>query len=469
MLRPILRRLSHDHLEHWPSLIFKFMKKLLLLLPLAFAFFCGALPAHAGSNSRVPGQAVSNGISNGASKTAVGQNAASYTPLAGQSYKGTILGYKVTVRPRNRRSETAWDIGAALAKPVAEGSAVLPIGSIYLWRHPDDFRLFRARLTVFDNNLFLSRSPAAIRPLEWVATFENYTVPFPQAQLVDGTALKSQELLWGYAMAGFGIGYRRQVYPGKQDNMLALDLTAEPGYLFFGRGSRTAQDFVAPGDTFEVRGHLQFRLDELVRNILELPHRGIAAGADIIYGHRLKWSGWGINGYETGGRDYYLFTGYLVAAGGVPGLHSGRHRLIGALHGGSGIGLDRFSVQRIGGGLNPMGEEYGSTWRPVLPGAVLQEFFPKRYIIATGEYRWEPVFFMYLGLNASAAWLDRLRMEDGWPVDKDGFFSSLGARLTTGFLLHTRLQLAYNYNFSVIRKGRYGGGEIVVSVAGSIR
>ena len=103
-----------------------------------------------------------------------------------------------------------------------------------------------------------------------------------------------------------------------------------------------------------------------------------------------------------------------------------------------------------------------------MPGAALEEFFPKRYIIATGEYRWEPVFFMYLGLDASAAWLDRLRMEAGGPVDKNDFFSSLGARLTTGFLFHTRLQLAYNYNFSVVRKGRYGGGEIVVSVAGSI-
>jgi len=38
----------------------------------------------------------------------------------------------------------------------------------------------------------------------------------------------------------------------------------------------------------------------------------------------------------------------------------------------------------------------------------------------------------------------------------------LSARLTTGFFLDSRMQLAYNYNFSEIRKDGRGGHEIVL-------
>ncbi len=131
------------------------------------------------------------------------------------------------------------------------------------------------------------------------------------------------------------------------------------------------------------------RWDALERNLLELPHRGFAAGGDLIGGYRPDWQDWGVNGSnEAGdGRDYLSFSGYALAAGGVPGVASERHRLVGSLHGGAGRHLDRFTAPRIGGGPRPMGEEYGSTWRPVLPGAVIQEFYPDHYLVAVGEYR----------------------------------------------------------------------------------
>lgn len=109
-----------------------------------------------------------------------------------------------------------------------------------------------------------------------------------------------------------------------------------------------------------------------------------------------------------------------------------------------------------------MGEEYGSTWRPILPGAVIQEFFPKHYLVAVGEYRWEALFFTYLSLDASVSWLDRMRQAGTETISKNDVFSSLGARVTTGFFFDTRMQLAYNYNFSVIRHGQYGGHEVVL-------
>jgi hypothetical protein len=86
------------------------------------------------------------------------------------------------------------------------------------------------------------------------------------------------------------------------------------------------------------------------------------------------------------------------------------------------------------------------------------------YIISAGEYRRELLFFTYLSLNASIGWLDRLRQTGNETSSKNDVFSSLGARLTTGFFFDTRMQLAYNYNynFNVIRDGHYGEHEIVL-------
>ena len=43
----------------------------------------------------------------------------------------------------------------------------------------------------------------------------------------------------------------------------------------------------------------------------------------------------------------------------------------------------------------------------------------------------------------------------------------VGARLTSGFLFRSQLQLEYNYNFDVIRDGHRGGGEIVAHISKS--
>ncbi len=391
------------------------------------------------------------------------------TPLAGEGFRAKLFGREITVQPRDRRSVSAWNLGAAIYKPAPEGSGILPLGDLYFWRHPDDKDLLRATVSGVYNNFFRARSPRDLGPFEWVLTFTNFTVPFAQAELVDGRALKSEELLWGYVRPGIGLGYRRQVWPGHQDNMFAVDLTLEPGVLFFGKGPDTAANFIVPQDTMELRAHLQMRWDALERNLLELPHQGFAAGADLVYGYRPDWENWGVNGSEAAkkGRDYLSFTGYFLAAGGVPWVESDRHRLIGSVHGGIGRNLDRFSSPRVGGGMDPVGEEYGSIWRPVMPGAVIQEFSPRHYLLATGEYRWEPVFFAYLSLDASVGWLDRLRRTGTGIYLKNNILSSLGGQVTTGFFFQTRLQLIYNYNFSVVRKGRHGGQEVIAQISRS--
>ncbi len=384
--------------------------------------------------------------------------------------RAEVFGRQVTIKPGDPRSVTAWDLGVDISEPPPEGSEILPVGDLYFWRHPDDRHLLRAEISGVWDDVFWARRGRGLGPFEAVLTFTNFTVPAAQSELVDGEELKTEELLWGYVRPGFGLGYRRQVAPGHQDNMLAADLTFEPGFLFFDKGPDAARNFAAPQDTFEFRAHLQLRWDALERNLIKLPKRGYAAGADLVYGHRANWRDWGINGGQAAdeGRNYASFTGYFLAAGGVPWAKSGRHFLVGALYGGYGHHLDRFSAVRIGGGPDPLGEEYGSTCRPVLPGAAIDEFFPEHYVLATGEYRWQPVFFASLGLDASAGWLDRLRRTGAGIVAKDNLLPAVGVRLTTGFFFDTRLQAAYNYNFSVVRRDGFGGHEVLIEVSGKL-
>ena len=76
------------------------------------------------------------------------------------------------------------------------------------------------------------------------------------------------------------------------------------------------------------------------------------------------------------------------------------------------------------------------------------------------EYRYELFFFTYLSARGSVQWLDRDRLELDNEIHRgDDTLTSLGARLTTGFLFKTRLQFDYNYNFDVIRDDQRGGNE----------
>ncbi len=389
-----------------------------------------------------------------------------HTPLAGEGFRTEVFGREIRVAPRNRRSVSAFDLGVAVYEPPPEDAEFFPIGALYFWHHPDTDHLLRAEIAVISNAIFWSHSLGP-GPFEWVLTFNNYTVPVAQGELVDGESLDSRELLWGYVRPGLGLGYRRQVPPGHEDNMLAVDLIFEPGYQFFDDGDKTAADFVVPENTLDLRGHLQARWDAIERNLLDLPHRGLAAGGDLIWGYRPQWEDWGMDGANkaAGGRDYLSATAYAIAAGGVPGITSERHRLLGSLYGGIGHHLDRFTAPRLGGGPRPVGERYGTSWRPVLPGLAIQEFYPDHYLFAVGEYRYEPIFFTYLSLVGSVGWLDRLRSNDGEIYRRNDCFTSLGARVTTGFFFKSRLQIDYNYNFAAIRDGKYGGHEIVLQLS----
>lgn len=395
-----------------------------------------------------------------------------------------MFGRDVTVHARDRRSTSAWDLGAAFWYPEPEGRLGVPIFALYFWRRPDEEQFFRGTFSVLYNDLVYAHALAPESPFEVVLGFENNTTPTESTERVDGERIEDEQLLWGSVRGAVGLGYPRQIAPGfggltiledvnpqAPDNMLSVSLTAEPKYLYFGGGHNANFRWVEPQDTVELQGHAAMRWDALERNLLDLSHAGYALGADGTYGWRANWEDWGVAASHRAesGRHPRLLQGYAVVAGGVPGAGE-RHRLIGTAYGGWGANLDRFSAPRLGGG--PGGDEFFSLARPRLPGASISEFTPEHYAVAIAEYRYELFFFTYLGARASLGWLDRDRLSfdddsEGPFRREDDVMSSLGARITTGFFFRTRLQLDYNYGFDVIRDGHRGGNEVVVHFSGS--
>lgn len=391
------------------------------------------------------------------------------TLRAGEGYRGRALGMEFEGAPRDRRDVAAWDVGIASA-PRAEDASALPYGSLYFWQRPDDDLLFRGLVAGVVNDVLLATSPPGFGDAELVFTLDTFTWPGETGELIDGEIDDDEKLVWGHVRPGLGFGFRRQVGPA-QDNLFAADLIGEVGALYFGRGDSTGVDFTVPGSTLELRAKAQLRLDLLERNLLELPHDGFAAGADLVYGHRAEWDDWGST---TGGlvdagrtRDYTVATAYLFGVTGIPFVQSEKHRLLGSLHAGIGDGVDRFSAPRVGGGPDPRGEEFGSVARPILPGAALGEFFPEHYVVGYAGYRIQPTWFAFVDAGATVAWLERLRRQSGsGPRPQDDVLTAVGIRLSTGFLARTRIQVLYAYNFDVIRDGEDGGFEITAHITG---
>ena len=390
------------------------------------------------------------------------------TPLSGEGFLVEVFGEEVEVPSRDRSRLVAWDIGAAFTIPGADENEVLPFASLYFWHNPGTEHFFRGVVVGLFNDLLYAYSPESWDGFELAFSLDNFNVPVEQGDLIDGVIDDSQKTTWGYIRPGIGFGYRRQIDPGEQDNLFTLTAFIEPGFYYFSKGDDAVSAFQEPQDTFDLRAHLQMRADALIRNLLELPQSGWAAGFDAVYGYRTNWESWGIARREDARerRDYSFLKGYLLWAGEVPGVDSQRHRIVSSIHGGVGADLDRFSAPRVGGGPHPFGEEFGSTSRPVLPGAAVEEFFPSHYAVAVAEYRYEPIFFTYLSLRASAGYLDRDRRKEGRIRREDDGFGSLGIRITSGFAFNTRVQLDYNYNVGIERRDSYGGHEIVFHISG---
>ena len=150
---------------------------------------------------------------------------------------------------------------------------------------------------------------------------------------------------------------------------------------------------------------LRGRYDGMRRNILELPHKGIAAGFDLEYTYRDKWADFGgappnVVFTKSNTQDYTQFTGYVTAVGGIPGL-SEKNRILVSYHGGTTdkSSVDRYNAFRISGG--PLPGESDDLSRVDYPGTMFGLIPVANYNMVAVEYRRELTFFMYLHLRGT--------------------------------------------------------------------
>lgn len=396
------------------------------------------------------------------------------TPLAGEAFQAEVKGREIDVPARGRRSITAIDIGVLLIPEGPHTQQVLPYGSLFVWRNADT-RRFRGTFAGLYNDVRYNVGSDRAHGWEAVFTFNNTTIPFGRYEFVEGQFIQEVELKWSSVYAGLGIGYRKPLPPGHQDSALEMALTYEPGYLWFNKASHTSPQFIVPSDTYEGRVHFRLRTDMMSRNLMELVHRGVSFGGDVVYGHRTHWEPWGGVVFDPPDvkkeRDYLAASVYLVAASRVPFADTDKHRLIGSAYGGIGQNQDRFSAFRLPG--RPKGYEWDALSRPMLPGVAFNELFPRRYFITDLTYRYAAMLALFPYIRGTYAVVERPRFADNGRIKMQ--MDSLPA-VTLGVITRgpwkTQVEVNYSYNFGIFRSTdsgpQMGGHGIFISFSRGI-
>jgi hypothetical protein len=377
-----------------------------------------------------------------------------HTPLAGEPNTLEVFGRTIDITGRNRDNAAALVLGFTLFEPQLAEQVLLPIGAFYLKHRWDETR-FRGIFSVLVNEADVTKTFGKWQLLGHV---DNNTVPFPMAEIAGGQEVKRTSIISGTVNGRLGVGLRFPVYPFQADNDLRIQLFYQEGYLYSKKTKDTGLTVALPPDTL-VHGPLfRVRYDGLRRNLMELPHSGLAAGMDAEFTRRDQWSDANYGGSifkENETRDFIKLSGYLSTATGIPGL-SEKNRLLFNFYGGfAPYGtLDRFSAYRIGGG--PFPTESDDLYRQVYPGAMFNQFPASDYLIGSAEYRRELLFFLYLHLRGTFAWVRR----DIFTTTRLKFLENRGEAFSTGidsgFLWESEISLDYSYDTSILRNGAAG-------------
>ncbi len=375
-----------------------------------------------------------------------------HTPLAGEPGRVTLMGRRVEIQAVDRARMNSITLGASLLEPPQGQTSALPVAA-FIHRRVTERSHARAMIALFVNEIEYDRDAGG---LDLVAQFENETLPVAEREINHGEDVRGTSLYFGTLVGAAGIGYRTPVSPFQVDNDFRVQLLARAGYFYAHREGDTSPGLWVPPDTALLGARLRCRFDGLRRNLLELPHKGLAAGFDLDFTHRDRWRG------EEGGsgnHNYAQFRGHLVGAYGVPGISSDRDRILFALYGGiTGAGRgDRFNAFRING--SPFPSEQYDLACPHYGGVVFDQVLARGYATATAGYRRELTFFLYLSALGSYIWADRSRAE---AVDRVVFRDRQGAAATvaldSAFLWNSSLYLAWSYESGVMRDGRSGSG-----------
>ena len=441
------------------------MKKLLADSRGAFLlsfFLCAGTLGFAGPGNAFADQPA-GATAPSAATGAVAPEAASvyHTPLAGEPLHTVFMGRPVDVPAQDRARVTALTLGGVFYAPKQGATVATPIGALYVKRVWEDSRT-RDQISIFVNDLEYDKS---FGNLELVTRFENNTVPFGQREVVNNQEITSSDTTWGTVLGSLGPGLRFKVAPFQVDNDLRLQLLGKVGYFYAGRTKDTGPNLVLPPDTMLYGAKLRGRYDGMRRNLLELPHTGMAAGFDLDYMHRDRWSDFGTTPdalfTKANTQDYYQANGYLMGVAGIPGL-SEKNRVFFSVHGGvtPEKSADRYNAITIGGG--PLPGESDDLSRPDYPGTMFNQVLVSKYTLAALEYRRELAFFLYLHLRETFIWADRAAVTD---TDQFLFKSTTGAATTvgldTGFFWNSELYLAYSWDSGFVRNGKPGSGIIL--------
>ncbi|WP_239026782.1 porin [Geomonas oryzisoli] len=376
-----------------------------------------------------------------------------HTPLAGEAKRVTFMGQQVDIPAVDRADMTSITVGASLLAPAQGQSPIIPVAALY-HRRITERGYARAMVAVFVNELDYLRD---LGGWDLVAQFENDTLPVAGRELRNGEEIRGTALYHGVLLGSLGVGWRRPVYPFQVDNDLRVQMVARGGYFYAHRETDSAPGLWVPPNTPLYGARLRCRYDGLRRNLLELPHEGVAAGFDVDHLHRDSWSGeTGVAG--TGDLDYTQVEGYLVAAAGVPGL-SERNRLLFSLYAGAtaqGRG-DRFNAFRLNGAPFPS-EQYDLAW-PHYSGVIYDRVLARGYATASAGYRRELTFFLYLSTLGSYIWADRSSAVGNNRVDFDEMHGAAATvALDSAFVWDSSLYLAWSWESGVMRNGRSGNG-----------
>jgi hypothetical protein len=428
------------------------MRWLFLLAFLAAAVFAGAPACAEDAAAPAPAQP--------AAQAPVADKTEYHTPLAGNPYRTTLLGRDIDIPVRNRANTLALTLGATFFSPNIADSGGLPFAALYWLHHWEDSRV-RAIVSILVNEVDVAKN---FGKFELLGHLDNDTVPFDMAEIVDGQEFKPSAIKSGNVSAWLGAGYRRPVYPWQTDNDLRVQLFAQGGYLYAKRAGATGSTVQLPPPTLTYGARLRTRYDSFRRNLMELPHEGWAGGMDLEYNRRDRWSDanyGGDNFTKVETQDYAKFSGYLMGAAGIPGL-SEKNRLLASAYGGAALyrTLDRFSAFRVGGG--PFANEADDLFRISYPGAMFNQFPASDYFIGTLEYRRELLFFLYLHLRGSFAWVDRTILTSSRLNLSKNAGEAFSAGLTSGFLWDSQLYLEYSHDTEILRNGRSGNGFLVL-------
>jgi hypothetical protein len=388
--------------------------------------------------------------------------AASYhTPLAGEPFKAIFMGRSFDILTRDRGHVTAMTLGGELYYPNQGETSGTPIGAFYLKRVWDESRT-RNVISIFVNDLEFDRS---FGNLELVSRFDNNTLPDGQREVVNNQEIKTSDAKWGTVIASLGPGLRYKVAPFQVDNDLRLQLLGKVGYFYAKRTSDTGPNLVLPPDTMLYGVKLRGRYDGIRRNLLELPHSGLAAGFDLDYMHRDRWANFGtipdalFTKEDT--QNYLQLNSYIIGVGGIPGL-SEKNRILFSLHAGvtPKESADRYNAITIGGG--PLPGESDDLCRPDYPGTLFNQVLVSNYALAALEYRRELAFFIYLHLRETFIWADRAAVTD---TNMFQFKNSTGSATTigldTGFFWKSELYIGYSWDSGFVRNGKPGSGLIL--------